>query len=421
MKNFLQIRSKWLNNKILTIFISVIILLQFAFFALDTIYNTNIDNKYYQELIIQHTLALTEYLNDAPAKEQANIIKNAHLPDSVISVNRTPKWSLQIKDKSLWDISSKIKSEEKRIQASIQLRNGNWLNISANIVPFVSKLQNFFFIFQCIGTLLILFLLYLINKFTTSLMTIKGATNRLGIDFNTAPLTPTGSGLVRNTLQSINDLQKRIQELLQERTQMIAAISHDLKTPMTRIRLRMAAVSASQYEKNMADLDEMEAMINETLSFARDDDARLPKNLLDLSALLSAICEDYAALGHAVNYVGSEERVTLMGTSLSLKRAFTNLIDNALKYAGSAEVDLFTKDNFIHITIQDQGPGLTDEELKHVFTPFYRVQKSRSRKTGGTGLGLAIAKNIISTHFGTIHLERIAPQGLQVIVCFPCH
>lgn len=407
------------GKKTLISLVGFIILFQLFIFVADTEYNKHVDNTYYRELLIEQVIILAQRLQTTPTDNQQQIIDKTHLPDTRFTLDTHPHWPIQLDTKSLWNIYNQINPKEKHIKLSIQLKDDVWLNVWACVLPSASKLQTYLIIFEIFTTLIILMLLWKINSFTISFQEIARATHRLGSDLNVKPLTPSGPSIVRNTLQSINHLQERVQNLLHERMQMIAAISHDLRTPMTRIRLRSEYITdPEQYEKNVQDLDEMEAMISETLSFVRDDHQREPKNTIDLTALLISLCNDFSDAGHNVIYSGSEKILPMQASSLALKRAFTNIIDNAVKYAGSAEVSLHECENGIHVVVSDSGPGLTDEQLEQVFTPFYRVNKSRSRRTGGTGLGLTIARNIILTHNGKLSLERRDPHGLIATVIF---
>ncbi|MCK4608725.1 MAG: HAMP domain-containing histidine kinase [Gammaproteobacteria bacterium] len=205
--------------------------------------------------------------------------------------------------------------------------------------------------------------------------------------------------------------------LLHDRTQMLAAISHDLRTPITRLKLRVEYLQDSeQYQKILADLDEMEAMLTAVLSFARDDARHDNTEHFDLNALLDSVCNDMSDTGFAVTYNGGEKRLPFTGDINNLKRAFSNLIGNAVKYGGQADVRLYCGDKQIKIEIDDRGPGIPDTDLERVFTPFYRVEQSRSRETGGTGLGLTVARDIIRSYNGEIELRNLSQGGLRVKV-----
>jgi len=170
------------------------------------------------------------------------------------------------------------------------------------------------------------------------------------------------------------------------------------------------------HEKNRIDLDQMEAMIAETLAFAKNNNRLETRVKLDINSLLNSVCNDFADIGFDVSYHALDQNVAIKGRSIALRRAFNNLIENAVKYGNKADVRIETKRNTVIIIIDDEGAGIAEEQLEKVFEPFYRVDNSRSRQTGGTGLGLALARDIISALGGSIRLTNRNKIGLRVIV-----
>ena len=215
-------------------------------------------------------------------------------------------------------------------------------------------------------------------------------------------------------------MQKRLRSFIEDRTQMLAAISHDLRTPITRMRLRAEFVEdEEQRDKMLRDLDEMEAMIAATLSFARDDATREERVQIDLADLLQSLCDQAAdGGGLTADYTGPR-RLAMFGAPMALKRAFSNLIDNALKYGHAAHVALDAGEGEVVIAIADDGPGIPDNQLDKVFAAFYRVESSRSRETGGVGLGLAVVRSILRGHGGDIELANRPEGGLRATVTLP--
>lgn len=211
----------------------------------------------------------------------------------------------------------------------------------------------------------------------------------------------------------------RLGKFIDDRTRMIAAISHDLRTPITRMRLRAEFVEdPEQQAKMMSDLEEMEAMIASVLAFARDEAANEPRKVVDLVALVREICDAAAEAGRPVRF-SAEGAVALSCRPMALRRAFANLIDNAVKYGGEARVALEAANGEVAVRIDDQGPGIPEDERERVFAPFYRMERSRSRETGGVGLGLAAARSIVRAHGGDIALDNRAEGGLRVTVTLP--
>lgn len=228
-----------------------------------------------------------------------------------------------------------------------------------------------------------------------------------------------GSSEVRSAARAFNRMQQRIQDDLRERTGMLAAITHDLQTPLTRLRLRLEKVEDAELrDKLIQDMNAMQQMLQEGLEFARSRDAGEPPQRLDLDSLLASICDDARESGQSVHY-GEHCPAEVMARPIALGRAITNLVDNAVKYGGSVEVTLDRDAQHCHITIRDNGPGIPEEQLEAVFTPFSRLEHSRSRETGGTGLGLSIARNIIERHGGRLQLSNHPGGGLQAQIVLP--
>jgi signal transduction histidine kinase len=201
---------------------------------------------------------------------------------------------------------------------------------------------------------------------------------------------------------------------------MIAAISHDLRTPITRLRLRAEFVDDPEQQARMlADLDDMETMIQSTLSFAREEANPEPRRELDLATLVRNVCEDWPDVELTVDTAACATPLLFDGQPVALRRGLCNVIDNALKYGQRARVGLSVAADGITVTVDDDGPGLPEEELERVFRPFYRVEQSRSRDTGGVGLGLAVARTVFRAHGGDVRLENRPEGGLRATVTLP--
>ncbi len=303
---------------------------------------------------------------------------------------------------------------------SAKLDEKQWVNVA---VPF--KPINFGwaprnpggFFFPLI--IIIVVTVWAMRRATRPLTTFAQAAERLGRDVNAPPLEVKGPKEVRKAATAFNEMQDRLRVFIKDRTQMLAAVSHDLRTPITRLRLRAEFMEDEvQREKMLSDLEEMEAMIAATLSFARDDAASETTKKLDIAALLSSLCSDMVDGGETATYEGPET-LAFEGRPVSLKRAFANLLENAVKYGHEATVRLLTTDAKIFVTIEDKGPGIPADQLEKVFDAFYRVETSRSRETGGTGLGLSVVRSIIHAHGGEIKLSNRPEGGLKVVVSLP--
>ncbi len=245
------------------------------------------------------------------------------------------------------------------------------------------------------------------------------AADRFGTDVNAPPLPENGSPEVRRAIRAFNRMQERLRRYVDDRTMMMAAISHDLRTALTRLKLRAEFIDDNeQRAKAVNDLDEMQQMLESTLAFARDEAVQEPRARLDLAALLQSLCADHADAGQNVRYQGPD-RAVLHGRPVALRRAFANLIDNSVRYGSEALVTLTPEGDGHLVLIQDRGPGIPAELRERVFAPFYRIESSRSRETGGMGLGLAVARSVARGHGGDITFEDRDGGGLTTRIVLP--
>ncbi|MCG2584892.1 ATP-binding protein [Massilia sp. TS11] len=263
-------------------------------------------------------------------------------------------------------------------------------------------------------------LAYLVARMTSrSLKQLAQAATDLGKDINRPPLRLTGVTEIRQAAGAFNALQARIRQYIFQRTQMLAAITHDLQTPLTRMRLRLEKVDDRELrERLIDDLSAMQAMVREGLDLARSMDTSEGMQVLDLDSLLDSVCTDAADAGQQITLQG-QSQLALMGRPMALRRCLNNILDNAIKYGGRADVTVERLPGAARIRVRDHGPGIAADELAHVFEPFYRVEGSRSRESGGTGLGLTIARNIAEQHGGSIAIGNHPDGGLEVQLVLP--
>lgn len=254
---------------------------------------------------------------------------------------------------------------------------------------------------------------------TRPLKTLADAADELGKNINRPPLAETGPTEVASAARAFNTMQSRLATYLRERTQVLAAMSHDLKTPITRLRLRAELLEDAQLRKKFGnDLQEMEAMVASALDFLRGMDNGEPVQPVDVNALLDSLQADLRETGGVVEVEG-RAAAPYPGRPQALKRGLMNLLDNAVKYGKTARVVVDDSNERLQLSILDDGPGLPPEQLEKVFEPFYRVEGSRNRDTGGTGLGLAIAKNAVELHGGKITLRNRTEGGVAAVVTLP--
>jgi signal transduction histidine kinase len=254
---------------------------------------------------------------------------------------------------------------------------------------------------------------------TRPLNALADAAGELGKNINRPPLPEKGPEEVRRAAQAFNTMQARLIGYIRERTALLAAMSHDLKTPITRLRLRSELLGDPQMkEKFTKDLDEMESLVGATLDFLHGQESGEPVKPVDIMALLESLQADMAEMGGPARIEGSALK-PYPGRPQALKRCLANVFENAVKYGKSARVIVDDNADRLQIRVHDEGPGIPQAELKKVFEPFYRAENSRSRETGGTGLGLTIARGIAEAHGGRLSLRNREEGGLEATLELP--
>jgi signal transduction histidine kinase len=307
-----------------------------------------------------------------------------------------------------------------RFVVEVQLRDGSWVWFERRIPR-----ELFDWPVQLLLTLLILLAgvtglsLVAVRWVVRPLERLREAADALGRDIHRPPLDETGPVEVAETSQAFNRMQRRISRFVEDRARILAAVSHDLKTPLTRIRLRADLLEDEDLgAKIRRDVDDMQHMVEATLDFMRGTESREDTRPLDLMALVESLCDDAAESGQRVTLRGQVES-PYQGRPLALKRCIGNLIDNALRYGGSAEVEVIDSGQNVTLTVADQGPGIPPVSLETVFDPFFRLENSRARHSGGTGLGLGIARNIARAHGGDLLLRNRDTGGLLAELRLP--
>jgi signal transduction histidine kinase len=310
--------------------------------------------------------------------------------------------------------------------AALRLPDGPWLNLRIDLPPPRPWHSETFLISFLLMTLAAaMLILWAVRRLTRPVRDLAAAADRLGRDVNAKPLPEIGPQEVATAARAFNTMAERIRRFVSDRTQMLAAIGHDLRTPITRLRLRAEFLEDDELRRKMlADLAEMEAMVTATLAFSRDDAAAEPSVPLDLAALCRTVLDEAQdahpeAEEDAFAYQGPE-RLTVHARPVALKRALANLVGNALAYGGAARVRLDPPSAGItRLAVEDDGPGVPETELEAVFAPFRRLESSRNRETGGVGLGLPIARNILRAHGGDVVLRNRPEGGLAALVTLP--
>jgi signal transduction histidine kinase len=306
------------------------------------------------------------------------------------------------------------------LQVAIPLADGQWLSFTTALPESGLTFSRQFLLSMAIMAIIVLAVsVWAVRRVTAPLASLSAAAEQFGNDLNAPPMPEAGTIETQQASRAFNAMQARLRGLIENRTLMLAAISHDLRTPLTLLRLRAESVdNATEREKMLGTIAEMEQMVAATLAFARDQAEVEPRRQTDLSALLASAVHDMSDAGFdAVMEPGPA--VVHECQPSALKRALTNLLDNAVKYGKRARAAIRETPAVVEITIDDDGPGIPQSELARVFQPFYRVEESRSRETGGIGLGLAIASSAVRAHGGELTLLNRPEGGLRARVALP--
>ena len=307
------------------------------------------------------------------------------------------------------------------VRMSVPLNSGGWLNIAYVIPEFPAELWSPSLTTVGVMTIsIILISIWVVRRMLSPLDVFARAARRFASDIHAPPMPIRGAAEVREVAAVFNDMQDQVRSMIRSRTEMMGALSHDLRTPLSLIKLRTEALpSSDERTKLLSSISEMEFIVSATLGLARQAFDLEDRQDIDLGALIQAICDDASDIGNDVTVMPLSGKIIIHGQPVALRRAFSNLIDNGLRYGHRVRAFLERTDDRISVRIKDDGPGIPDEEIKRVFEPFYRCDRSRSENTEGTGLGLSLAKTVIENHGGTVELNNEATSGLTVTVTLP--
>jgi signal transduction histidine kinase len=303
---------------------------------------------------------------------------------------------------------------------SVPLADGRWLNAATR---FRLPTHSFYPLLVSIGLMALAIVgvvAITVQRLTRPLRGLSAAAERLGRGEDVEPLAETGPSEIRGTVQAFNVMQDRLTRFVRDRTRMLAAISHDLRTPITSLRIRAEFIEDDENREKMIEtLDEMQRMVEAALAFSRDEAARETATKIDLGEFIDAIAEDYRDMGQEVSFTPPPARVVARFRPLSLKRALRNLIDNAVRYGEASAISVEATGEAVVIRIRDRGAGIPEDRIGDVFDPFVRLEESRSKDTGGIGLGLSIARSIVQAHGGSLMLSNHPEGGLEARITLP--
>jgi signal transduction histidine kinase len=304
-------------------------------------------------------------------------------------------------------------------QAAVQQRDGNWRVVSRESRDPSERWQRSMILWTLVFLLLVLPFAWLFSKrIARPITAFARAAERLGRRQRMEPLELRGPAEIRLAAAAFNEMQARIERYVTERTSMIGAIAHDLRTPLARLAFHLAAAPDEIRERAEGEIAEMDAMISVTLDFVQNETRTQTHEPIDLSLLVEGVVDDFADTGQNA-VMTDKETVTVYGDWVLLRRLFSNLVKNALVYGGSAEVSLHLRGDQAIIEVGDRGPGLSPADLSRAFEPYYRGEGSRNRTTGGVGLGLAIVDVAARLHGGKVELSNRDGGGLCARVTLP--
>jgi len=306
------------------------------------------------------------------------------------------------------------------LRTEVQLRDGRWARFDTELPASPQALPMRLALTLAVLLASVLALSFVAVRWVVQpLQRLTDAAEGLGQDLDRPPLSEDGPREVQRAARAFNTMQQRLSGFVNERTRMLTALSHDLKTPLTRMRLRAELMDDDEQRGRFeSDLLEMEAMVTQTLEFMRGLGPNEPRAPVDINALLATLQADNAAMGRSVRIEGAAQ-ATVLGNASLLKRALGNLIDNAVLYGDRATVQVDSDATTLRVHVLDDGPGIAEAELQRVFEPFHRLEASRNRATGGTGLGLGIARSIAQSHGGEVLLRNRPEGGLQATLSLP--
>jgi signal transduction histidine kinase len=304
--------------------------------------------------------------------------------------------------------------------AHVRLVDGVWLSVDSTLEP-----QTMSWPLRAVVSALVLLLAVIglawfgVRWVTRPLKNFAQAAERLGENIDRAPLAETGPTEVASAARALNEMQARLSKYLSDRTRILTAMSHDLKTPITRMRLRAELLEHEVTQaKFKQDLAELESMVSGTLDYMRGVQDGEPLRDIDINALLNGLQADCQELGQVVTIDGFAKS-DFLGRAQSLKRCLANVIENGIKYGQTAHIRITDSAQVLQIVVEDEGVGVPATELPNLFEPFYRVEASRNRDTGGTGLGLSIARSIAVLHGGSLTAENTEHRGLRLTLSLP--
>ena len=308
---------------------------------------------------------------------------------------------------------------DKDLVVTINTQKGLFRFVTSKKKIFSSSI--FMFVVWMAGTSILLFLVAVLflRIQVRSIAELAQVAEDFGKGIDNKNFKPYGSSEVRKAAFAFIKMKERIQRQISERTQMLAGVSHDLRTPLTRMKLQVTMMPETDDKTDfLSDIDEMEKMLDGYLSFVSGE-AGEKSSFVDMNEMILSIINKFRNKDALIKYSTNDEVSAIQGREQALKRALTNIISNAFRYGKTIAVSLESNNKKLSICVEDDGPGIPKDKREDVFKAFYRLENSRNKETGGVGLGLSIAKDVITSHGGTIELDDSSMGGLKVLISIP--
>lgn len=312
------------------------------------------------------------------------------------------------------------RTEPVELLVSIALTGGDWLNVRTMFHrPPLQWAWSSGLTFALSAVLIVAVVWFALRRITGPLTELAGAADRLGRGEAVAEIPSTGPAELVRLTDAFNLMQARLSRFVSERTRLLAALGHDLRSPLTAMRIRLELLDEGEdRERLTAMVDEMQAMVESTLTFARGEAAGEASQTIDMGDLAESIAREITEAGGRAETT-ADPAALVRARPTAIRRALRNIVENAVRYGGSAEIRVDRSTGTVEIAVSDHGPGIPEADQAAVFEPFVRLENSRSRETGGIGLGLAIARTIIHAHGGEIGLENRPEGGLRATIRLP--
>ncbi|GJD97568.1 ATP-binding protein [Methylobacterium iners] len=396
------------------------------------------DDAFARQVANQLTLAREAVLRRPPAERdaEAKALSSPHFElswsaTSPLSQDETADpglWSLRTRMISLdpdlgkglalaMDVGDEVAHQED-LTGALALADGSFLTFRSAHAPSLARIGPWAYLSTAMAILVGVAAVILMHRIAGPLRDLTRATGEIGHG-KVVPIREAGPDETREIARALNAMQARIHRLVTERTQALAAVSHDLRTPIARLRLRLDGIADPAESRAMgSDLDDMLAMVDSTLAYLRGDADPEPRQVVNIASLLMSIADASCDAGRDVVYEGPGRALATV-RPVAMRRALDNVVDNAVRYGTRARLSLVVDEDELLVTVEDDGPGIASNDVAKVFEPFTRLEASRNRNTGGTGLGLTIARRIFEDEQGIITLANRPEGGLRAQVSLP--